>query len=130
MSNDTLFGQRILNVTFEDTRTAEMVIKQFRVKQYQQAFPLMDDEIGLIALASGNVRGFVEMLHPKSFEEAIKAVQEVNAEGFFVWSARQMERGAKAMQSMPAELLERAMKMPGRGSALPTPSPSSPRTVG
>lgn len=126
MSNDTLFGSRTLPVTFEDGRTAEMVIKQFRVKQYQQAFPLLDDEMGLVALAAGCVRAEVEALHPKSFEHAYAALKEVNAEGFFIWSQRQMERGAAGMRNLPPELLEKVITR----SALPRQLPHSPQHPG
>lgn len=125
MSNDTLFGGRTLSVTFEDGRPGEMTIKQFRLRQYQQAFPLLDDEIGLVALASATARGLVEALHPKSFEAAYAAVKEVNADGFFIWSARQMERGANSMRNLPPELLEKVMAR-GKPSILMTQSPPSP----
>lgn len=125
MTNDTLFGQRVLNVTFEDGHTAEMTIKQFKLRQYQQAFPLLDDEIGLVALAAGAARGVIEGLHPKSFELAIAAVKEVNADGFFIWSERQMARGAANMKNLPAELIERVIAQSKR-SPLLTPLPFSP----
>jgi len=109
MSNDTLFGSRILPVVFEDGRKADLVVSQFRVKQYQQAFPLLDDEIGLVALAAKCTRAEVEALHPESFEEAVKALKEVNEKGFFIWSARQMERGAAGMRNLPPELVEKVI---------------------
>ena len=126
MQNDTLFGQRVLTVTFEDGRTAEMTIKQFRLKQYQQAFPLLDDELGLVALGAGVARGIIEALHPKSFEAAYAALKEVNADGFFIWSARQMERGAASMKNLPPELLEKVIAQSQRRSPLLPPSPLSP----
>jgi hypothetical protein len=127
MTNDTLFGSRILPVTFEDGRTAEMTIKQFKLRQYQQAFPLLDDEIGLIALGAGVARGVIEALHPDSFEAAYTALKEVNAQGFFIWSARQMERGAASMKNLPPELLE---KMMAKNPTLPMPSPPLPPSAG
>jgi hypothetical protein len=124
MSNDTLFGSRTLHVTFEDGRKAEIKISQFRLRQYQQAFPLLDDELGLVALASNNPRGVIEALHPASFEEAIKAVREVNAEGFFTFAERRMERGAASMRNLPPEILERLLQ----AKRFPSPplSPPSP----
>jgi hypothetical protein len=109
MNNDTLFGQRTLHVKFEDGRDAEMTIHQLKLRQYQQAFPLLDDEIGLVALAAGAARGVIEALHPKSFELAVAALQEVNSEGFFTWSERQMARGAKSMKNLPPEMLEKVL---------------------
>jgi hypothetical protein len=128
MTNDTLFGQRVLNVTFEDGHTAEMTIKQFKLRQYQQAFPLLDDEIGLVALAAGAARGVIEGLHPKSFEAAVAAVKEVNADGFFIWCGRQMERGAASMRNLPPELLEKVIAQTKR-SPLSTSSPLLPPTA-
>lgn len=110
MNNDTLFGSRVLQVTFEDGRAGEMTIHQFRLKQYQQAFPLLDDELGLVALAAGSTRGVIEALHPKSFEAAYTALKEVNAEGFFTWSERQMARGAANLRNLPPEMLERVLQ--------------------
>jgi len=129
MINDTLFGQRVLNVTFEDGHTAEMTIKQFKLRQYQQAFPLLDDEIGLVALATGAARGVIEGLHPKSFEAAVAAVKEVNADGFFIWSERQMARGAASMRNLPPELLERVIAQSKRSASL-TPLPLLPPSAG
>ena len=105
-----------------------MTIHQLKLRQYQQAFPLLDDELGLVALASGSTRGVIEALHPKSFEAAWRALQEVNADGFFCWSARQMERGAASMKNLPPELLEKVLAQ-GR-SASSRPSPASPPTAG
>jgi hypothetical protein len=96
-----------LKITFQDGREAEITIQQFRVKQYQQAFPLLDDEIGLVAMASGNPRGVIEELHPDSFEQAVAAMKEVNEKGFSTWAGRQMERGAAAMRNLPPDLLEK-----------------------
>jgi hypothetical protein len=125
MTNDTLFGSRILKVQFEDGREAELTIRQFKLRQYQAAFPLLDDEIGLVALAAGTARGVVEAMHPKSFEAAYAAVKEINAEGFFIWSARQMERGAAGLRNLPPEMVERII-VAGKKPTSATPSPLSP----
>ena len=128
MTNDTLFGSRILKVNFEDGRDAEMTIHQLKLRQYQSAFPLLDDEIGLVALAAGTHRGVIEALHPKSFEAAWAALKEVNADGFFIWSERQMERGAAGMRNLPPALLEKLLASGKRSPSSP-PSPPSPPTA-
>jgi hypothetical protein len=126
MQNDTLFGQRVLQVVFEDGREAELTIKQFRLREYQAALQLIEDEIGLVTLACGGKRGVVEALHPKSFELAYAALKEVNAEGFFTWSERQLARGAANMRNLPPEMVERMLaKFVPSAKPLPGSPPSA-----
>ena len=106
-STTTLFGGRDLPVKFEDGKEAILTVRQLRLRDYQKALLVMDDEIGLTALVCDAKRGVIEALHPDSYEAAFKAVQEVNKEGFFVFAARQAERAAVNLRNLPPELVEK-----------------------
>ena len=122
MSNTTLFGKKTLSVKYEDGRAGELDIHQLKLRQYSAALPLIDDEIGLVALCSGGQRGVIEALHPDSFEAAIAAVKEVNEKGFFTYAGRAMERAARNLKNLPPEILEKVLAR-GASSML---SPASP----
>ena len=121
MSNTTLFGKKTLQVKYEDGRDGELDIHQLKLKQYQLALPVMEDEIGLVALCSGKPRGVIEALHPDSFEAAYAAVKEVNEKGFFTFADRALERAARNLKSLPPEMLTKVLAQ----RSLPA-SPGSP----
>jgi hypothetical protein len=125
--NDTLFGQRVLPVKYEDGRDGELTVTQFKLKQYPAAVLALDDELALVALATGGQRGVIEALHPTSFEAAIAAVKEVNADGFFRFAARQMERAAENLKNLPPDMVEKLLQK--RLTSL-APSPGLQRSVG
>lgn len=103
----TLFGFKIIAVKFEDGRDGEFTVRQFKLKEYPQAMRLLDDEFALAALACDVNTGLVAALHPESFEKIHAALQEVNATGFFTYAARQAERNAQNLRSLPPELIEK-----------------------
>ena len=125
--NDTLFGRRILPVKYEDGHAGELEISQLKLRQYQQAFPLLDDEIGLVALCCGKPRGVIEALHPDSYEAAHATMKEVNGRGFFIFAARAMERASQNLRALPPEMLEKIM---ARGLTSSPPSRPLPPPAG
>jgi hypothetical protein len=128
MNTDTLNGGRKINITFEDGTTREIIVRQIRVCEYQEAFPKIDNEIALDAFVSCLSVAEVGKLTPESYEFLNTTVQEVNAKGFFVWSARQLERAQKQMAAMSPEMVNLILD---RGAqALKPQSPFSQRPQG
>jgi hypothetical protein len=105
----TLFGGKELSVAFSDTRQDTLKVRQFKVKEYQTAFRLIDDEIGLVALACDRPRAIIEELVPQSYEAVHQAMQEVNANGFFIFAGRAMKRASENLAALPPEALERVL---------------------
>lgn len=119
--NTTLFGGCEIKALFEDGRAETLNVRQFKLREYQSLFPLMDDEIGLVARAISKPRNVVETLSPESYEALFTAVKEANAKGFFLFAARQLERGAATLRSLPAEVVEQVLARGKAASSLPSP---------
>lgn len=114
----TLFGKKVVEVIFEDSRQGEFTVNQLKLKDYPAAMKLLDDEFGFAAIVCGVNRGLIEALHPESYERVNAAVREVNANGFFTYAARQNERAAENLRNLPPELIEKMIS-----SRLPATSP-------
>jgi hypothetical protein len=128
--NTILLGKVTRAVTFEDGRTGDLEINQFRLRDYRAAFALADDEIGLVALATKQPRNIIETLLPESFELVLANVKEVNKDGFFPFADRKMLAAAENMRKMPPEVLDRIYgkmpAMPQSPSASPSPTIAPP----
>lgn len=153
---ETLNAGRRLTARFNDGTTAEVRVRQLPLGDYERAFALLDDEIALTAFCCGlqtpdsrlqtcsrtwAAGGSADLsakqqahpgLTPDSYEELYAAAQEVNANGFFAWSARRRAREEQraaaqieAMAKLPPEALAEAMKF--GASTSPTGSPGSRR---
>lgn len=127
MTTDTLFLGRTLNVRLLDGTAAEFKVHQLRLGQYEDAFKLLDDEIALTAFICGHDRAWADTLQPESYEAVYAAAQEVNAKGFFAWSARRKERERQqqeaaiaAMAQLPPDMVKVAMQT--AQPAAPSPS--------
>lgn len=127
-ANITLLGRVTRPVWTEEGRAEEVEIRQFKIREYKAAFAQLDDEIGLVALATGRPRQFVETLHPESFEDVLAQVQELNAKGFFTFAGRKMEQAAAQMRQLPSAMVERivAAGQPKSPSAPPWPTIAPP----
>ncbi len=123
---DTLFGGRKVNIPLLDGNTVEWTVRQFRLKEYNACFALVDDEIALVAKACDKTRAeLTDILAPETYEELFKIMKEVNHTGFFPYAERLKIKGAENLRLMPEEMLERLMAN-NRPTSL-TPSPTGPR---
>lgn len=102
-----MFGSRVLPVKHEDGKTGEVTVKQLKLRDYQVAYKLLDDEIGLTAFICGLKKEEIEKLHPESYETVFAAANELNAGGFFTYADRQAERAAENLKLMPKEIIEK-----------------------
>jgi hypothetical protein len=125
---DTLFGGRTASVIFLDGSKSEIKVRQLPLTEYTGAFNLADDEIGLTAYICGIPREKILQVTPESYEALQAAAQEVNAKGFFVYCARQMQRAAEQIQSLGTDILRLAVE--ASKSTLPiTSQPLRPKRV-
>lgn len=128
---ETLFGGRTVAVLHEDSSREEIKVHQLRLADYERAYAMLDDEMGLTAFCCGKEKGWVLTLQPESYELLQSAAREVNQRGFFSFAARRDEREREqqagvfaAMAEMPAEAIEALAKAGGqKNGILPTPSP-------
>ena len=107
MSITLLLGKTTVPVQRETGETGELTVNQFRLRDYPEAFRLLDDEIGLAGKACGQSRQQMETLTPESFEHVLAQVREVNAQGFFTFASRQLEKSAGTLRNLPPALVER-----------------------
>ena len=129
--NDTLFAGREISVTLDGGTTETFTVRQFRLREYQKLLPIVADEIALVAAACGKTKADIELVRPDSYELLHAAMREVNAAGFFTYTARQEAAGKREIQSMldagiPAE---RIMQLLTAGRSISS-TPSRPLPPG
>jgi len=126
MSNksDTLHGGREITVQLISGETKAILVRQLRVSEYRKAFPLIGDEIRLVAFASGLTEAELDEIVPEHYELLQAALWEVNAKGFFAYAARTRRVNEDALVGLPPELLKSLSDK--IASTLPTPSPALP----
>lgn len=107
--NITLAGGVTIKARFEDGHEEDLLVRQFKIKQWPLAYPKSDDEFELVAVATGKTRAQIEELTPDSYNQAHKAMLEVNAEGFFPYASRRREKDSAALALLPPELLQKVM---------------------
>lgn len=145
---ETLFGGRLVAVTFNDGSTGEIKVRQLPLGEYERAFAVLDDEISLVALICGLKRDELvgtlstaspsssssnpSGVTPESYELLQVAAEEVNKNGFFVWSVRRTAkqdekqgRMVEAMATLPPDVIKLALEV-GKAT-LPIPSKTSGR---
>ena len=119
--SDTLFGGRTVPVAFNDGTVGEIKVRQLPLADYEKAFSLLQDELALTALICGQAgewlvgvqasacpplqsdtlkRELQPGVTPESYEALRTAAWEVNANGFFAWSARRSAREQQAQGQM------------------------------
>ena len=123
----TLLGGKTIPVIFDDGKIGELKVTQFKLRDYQRVFQISDDEFALVAAACQVPKEAILTLTPESYELALTATREVNAQGFFVYAGRQMERAAVNLRQMPLALLDKFM---AQKSTSRTPSPIMPPPAG
>lgn len=128
VKTDALLG-RAYHAQYADGSSEELSLRQLPLRDYPAALRLLDDEIALTALLAGRDRAWAERLTPASYEALYAVTKELNANGFFAWSARQLERqraeqarALEALAVLPPDALEAAYKL-GVANTSPTSSP-------
>ena len=131
MKTDTLHGGRNLTVLFNNGSRNEITVRQIKLGEYQRAFPLIGDEMKLVAFATVMPQNtpdpsdyVIEEINPEHYEAVRAAVWEVNAKGFFVYAARQRDANRADLKEMPPEVIKALTER--ITSTLRTPSPTSP----
>jgi len=94
VKSDTLRGGREMTVTLETGHTEQIVVSQIKVRDYDKAFNVIDDNTKLIALACERPEKWVLNLSPESYGDLEEALYEVNSSGFFRSAVRQMQQRA------------------------------------
>lgn len=138
-NNNTLFGGRLVTVRYGDNHTEDIRVRQLPVADYESAYKLLNDEIGLTALICGRKKEWLTAreesaaISPESYEALYLAAKEVNGQGFFVWSVRQAEldrvaqaRMLSSIAHLPPEALNQIVAM-GAGNISSTTLRTSPR---
>ncbi len=109
---ETLRGGRSAIAKFEDPETPDEVVqvRQLPLRDYERAFKLFDDEVGLTALVCGKDKAWGMSLDPKSYEDLHAAAQEVNAGGFFAYAARRQDALVRRINQVSPEMLRAVME--------------------
>ena len=140
----TLFGGKKCSVQFADGRTEEITVRQLPLGEYERAFQFLDDELAITALICGKDKNWLtgtppdasDSILPEHYEMLQADAREVNAKGFFAWSARRQAREAAALNEKIAAMAKlspeqlKAATESGARLMSPTSSPTSPRPRG
>jgi len=97
-NEDTLWPRR-LTLARADGAPCEIDLRPLPLRDYDRAWAALDDEFSLAAVCTGWSRDQVLELAPDSFEQLMAAIRDVNARGFFAWSARRQARIAEAART-------------------------------
>lgn len=111
----------------EDGTSVEVKVRMLRLREYAHAMALLDREMELVAYVCGITAVQLQELAPESYEALVVKVREVNKDGFFSYSARQVERANESLRMLPQEVWERVL---GRTGLPMNGSPSSMRLPG
>ncbi len=113
--------------TFEDGKTDTVRVHQLRLSQYEAAFAKFDNEFELLGLVCGHDAKWAMTLMPESYEDLLKAAQEVNAKGFFVYAERRHGLLTRRLNSLSPQILSAATQAAGtssNSSQRPRPRPA------
>ena len=139
---ETLFGGRLITITREDGSTEEIRVRQLPLADFEKAFALLDDELGLVALICGKDKAWLngtppdykDGVSPESYENLHAAAREVNLRGFFSFSDRRQvreqatqDRMVKAMSTLTPDALKTAMELGAATSQISSRTPPSRR---
>lgn len=113
---ETLTGKLTLSLTKEDGSTITAEVSQIKLRDYERAFLLTDDEFAITAIASGLTKSQVLDLIPKDYEQLCSAVKEVNKDGFFAYSARRFAQVMDKMSRVSPEVIKLAAERPSTTS--------------
>lgn len=128
--NDTLWPRR-LTLARADGAQCEMELRPLPLREYDRAWAAMDDEFAFAAVCTGCSRDQILELAPDAFEALMAAIRDINARGFFAWSARRQARIAEAARvnmeaiaALPPELAREILANAISPSSSPQRSPS------
>jgi hypothetical protein len=129
---ETLNGGKTVAVVTNDGASIEVKVGKLKLKQYEAAFKLAEDEFGLTAFICGITKEQLLEVDPEHYENLLAASREVNAKGFFVWRDRTLREMMEKVKSIDPETLKMAMAFDGNLSRPSAPGlrpqPVSPKT--
>lgn len=124
MKTETLLGGASHDITLADGTTATVKVRQIRLKEYEAAARIADQEFRLVELVCDQPAGWVETVSPESYELLATEMRRLNP-SFFAWQGR---KRADLYRNLPPAVLDRAVAEATRaavGSALPISSGTS-----
>jgi hypothetical protein len=131
-----LAGGKTVTLLIANGPDQNIFVRQLPLRDYDAAFKLLNDEIGLTAFCALSPADGKPMpketlfdYSPENYEALFEAAKEVNANGFFLYSARRLRREeaenlhwARIASELPPETLKA-----GAISATSSPKPPRPR---
>ena len=110
---ETLLGGASHEITLADGTTITVKVRQIRLKEYEAAGSIADQEFRLVELVCDQPAGWVETVSPDSFELLATEMRRLNP-SFFAWLVRKQ---ADLYRKTPPWLLERAVAEATRAAA-------------
>jgi hypothetical protein len=103
-SMETLIGGRDVVAKFLDGSTETVRIQQFKIRRMDEYLKTIDDEPARIELAADKPKGWADNLTPDSHTELLAATEGLNADTFFAWLRRRVERQERLAPGSSGEL--------------------------
>ncbi len=93
-----------VSIILDDGTTSTVEVRQLPVKEYEAAFLLNDDELGLTAKFCGKIKDWIYTVSPESYESLVATSKEVNA-AFFGYATRRYQEQTARLAAVPQEVL-------------------------
>jgi len=119
----TLLGGRQMAAAFRDGTTEVVNVRQLPVRLLPKYLATIDEEAERIELLTDKPAGWADKLTPASHLELLEAGEELNAEDFFAWLRRKVQRQERLAPGSSGELGKAVL------SASPTGSQSARSAV-
>jgi hypothetical protein len=103
-SMEILNGGRQAVARMIDGSTEAVFVKQLPVRQLQAYLASIDDEPARIELVTGKPAGWADKLTNESHVELLAAAEGLNADTFFAWLRRRVERQERLAPGSSGEL--------------------------
>lgn len=123
MNNTTLLGEKQHSVTLLDGNTETVTVRQLPVRELPKYLEAQDNELRMIELVCKKPADWPDKLTPDSHESLVNAIEEVNADFFSRWVARQMARQEKLMPGIVERRLAGLSPSPSGAPKLPSSAP-------
>lgn len=116
-----LLGGIDLPITKLDGSTESVKVLQLPIRRMGDYLAAIEDESKLVELFTAKEPGWSDTLSDESFVAIITKGEELNADFFFPWCARRLNRSQRLSALLP--------QSPSPSGTLPTGSPKSPLTA-
>lgn len=103
-SMEILNGGREMTARMIDGTTEAVFLKQLPIRQLQRYLESIDDEAARIELVAGKPSGWADKLKVESHVELLAAAEGLNADTFFAWLRRRVERQERLAPGSSGEL--------------------------